>query len=101
LTNQCQQWSLPHSKLASTKDFSNTQVATCQLPVFEQVFIAVPHPVAFSVHCRKECLTWSTSAKKKMVNSMQNICTNVETFPKQSADCDSIQKISRNVLHGV
>ena len=64
LTNQCQKWSLPHSKLASTKDFSNTQVATCQLPAFEQVFIAVPHPVAFPVHCRKECLTWSTSAKK-------------------------------------
>jgi hypothetical protein len=32
---------------------------------------------------------------------MQNICTNVENFPKQSADCDSMQKISRNVLHGV
>ena len=48
--------SMPEVKLASTKVFSNTQVATCQLPAFEKVFIAVPSPVAFQVHCRKECL---------------------------------------------
>jgi hypothetical protein len=49
--------SMPKVKLESTKDFSNTQAATCQLPAFEQVFIAVPHRVTFPVHCRKELLT--------------------------------------------
>jgi hypothetical protein len=100
LTNQCQQWSLPHSKLASNKDFSNTQVSTCQLPVFEQVFIAVPHPGAVPVHFHKNFLNWSTSATK-LVNSMQNICTNVDNFPKKSADCYSMQNISANVFRGV
>jgi hypothetical protein len=81
LTNQCQQWSLPHSKLASTKVFSNTQDATCQLQAFEEVIIVVPHPGAVPVHCHKKCLTWSTSATK-LVNSMQNICINVDNFPR-------------------
>jgi hypothetical protein len=53
LNNQCQQGSLPYSKIASTKDFSNTQGATCQLPAFEKAFISV----AFPVHFQKKCLT--------------------------------------------
>jgi hypothetical protein len=85
LTNQCQQWSLTHSKLASTKVFSNTQDATCQLQAFEGVIIAVPQPGAVPVHCHKKCLTWSTSATK-LVNSMQNICINVDNFTRQSED---------------
>jgi hypothetical protein len=85
LTNQCQQWSLPHSKLASTKVSSNTQDATCQLQAFEEVIIVVPHPGAVPVHCHKNFLTWSTSATI-LVNSMQNICINVDNFPRQSED---------------
>jgi hypothetical protein len=49
--------SMPAVKLASNKDFSNTKVFTYQLPAFEQVFIAVPHPGAVPVHFQKKFLT--------------------------------------------